>query len=217
MNDDRTLIVATVLWVILLVLAITLSFLAAANDMLPGDRAIIDWFQDQSIPGQGLSDLIRSITGTEVILVTGAVLAVVLWLRGNRRQAGILAVGLAILPVLQLTLKDIVDRPRPDSDLVDIRAGYSSPSFPSGHVMSSVYLYGFLLYLAMTLPLPRIPAILLAAFSIGIIVLSGPVNVWLGVHWPSDVVGAVLWAAVLAVPLLLLNSRLNQRFPQTLR
>lgn len=194
-------------WGLLLCAAIVLSVLAANNETLPADRVIADWLQDRAFPGQDLADALRSITGTEAVLATGAALCLFLWLRGYRREAILVAAGLALLPLLQFAVKELVDRPRPSPQLVDLRAGFSSPSFPSGHVMSGSYLYAFLAYLALTLPLPRWPAVLLAAFSVSILALAGPVNVWLGVHWPTDVLGAWLWWAILFIPLVVMAAR----------
>jgi len=201
MNDRALLRTFAVAWLPLLCLAIILSLLAATNDTLPSDRPVMDWIQDQPLPGQDLSDAVRAITGTEVVLATGAAVSLILWLRGHRRQAVLLAVGLAVLLVLQATVKELVDRPRPDPDIVDARAGFSSPSFPSGHVMSGSYLYGFLLYLSLTLPLARGAAIAVGVAAAVLIAAGGPVNVWVGVHWPTDVLGGWLWSSLILLPL----------------
>jgi undecaprenyl-diphosphatase len=198
---ERTLFLATGCWIALLCTAIALSLLAAANDTLPGDRAITAWLQDQPFPGRELSDLIRVITGTEVVLATGASLSLILWLRGYRRQAVLFAAGLVLLPLLQFSIKGLVDRPRPHEDLVDVRAGFSSESYPSGHVMSGTYLYTSLSYLALTLSVSRLATAVVVAISLAIVLIAGPANVWLGVHWPSDVLGGWLWYLVLLLPL----------------
>jgi undecaprenyl-diphosphatase len=211
--SDRRLLVFVAAFSALLCAAVALSLLAATNDTLRADRAITDWLQDRPFPGKDLSDTIRAITGTEVVLATGAALALMLWLRGYRRQAVLLAAGLGALALLQPAIKELVDRPRPGADLVEIRAGGSaSPSFPSGHVMSGSVLYGFLTYLALALPLPRLPALAVAGFSLAILVLSGPVNVWLGVHWPSDVLGAWLWSGALLIAVIALDRGHSPRF-----
>ena len=189
------------LWAVLLALTLTLSVLAAEHDTLPGDKGITSSVQDWPFPGQDVSDAIRAVTGTEVVLATGAAAALVLWLRGYRRQALLLAAGLAVLPVMQFAVKEIVDRPRPTPELVDIRAGFDSPGFPSGHVSAATFLYGFLVYLSLTLPLARPGRWALTLGSLAIVALGSLANVYLGVHWPSDVLGGWAWALVLLVPL----------------
>lgn len=206
---SRNTVLAFALWVVLIGGALVLSLLAAANDTLPGDRDVTSWLQDQSLPGQDLSDFVRALTTTEVVLATGAAVSVILRLRGHRRQAVLLAAGLVLLAIGQFGVKEIVDRPRPGADFVDIRAGRSSSSFPAGHVMSGAYLYGFLICLALTLPLARGAAVALAVAAALMIALSGPVNVWLGAHWPSDVVGGYLFAGIILLPLIVLGLRLQ--------
>ncbi len=199
MSSRSTAVVAGS-WLVLLGLSITLSVLAAARDTLPGDTGIAAWSQGLAFPGETLSDGVRALTFTELVLAAGGALALVLWLIGRRREALIFAAGLIVLPLLQAGIKEIVDRPRPGPESVVVRAAFDSPSFPSGHVMSSVYLYGYLLYLVLSPP-PRSPARAALAIACGVILaVSGPANVWLGVHWPSDVLGGYAWGLVLLVP-----------------
>jgi undecaprenyl-diphosphatase len=203
----RTPVLVLAVWVALLVGSLALVLLAAANDILPGDRAMTEWLQEQPLPGQDISDFMRALTATEVVLATGAAVSLILWLRGHRRQAILLGVGVAGMAMAQFAVKELLDRPRPDDDLVDVRAGGSSPSFPAGHVMSGTFLYGFITYLALTLPLDRGAGVALAIAAALVIALVGPVNVWLGVHWPSDVLGGYLLACVILLPLFALDLR----------
>ena len=189
------------IWLALLAGAIVLSVLAGLHSRLPGDVDISEWVQGSLFPGMGVSRLVRAVGSTEVVLGTGAVVAVALWLMGWRRQALLLALGLLVLPFLQHGLKQLVDRPRPTPDLVELRAGFSSPSFPSGHVMSAALLYGLLLYLSLRIALPSVLRLALIGWCAFMLVVSGPANVYVGVHWPSDVVGGYAWAAVLLLPL----------------
>ncbi|MEE8346137.1 MAG: phosphatase PAP2 family protein [Dehalococcoidia bacterium] len=198
--SPRVTVFVALLWLTLLSLSLILTALAAGHDPLPGDTGIASWAQDLFFPGQVLADAVRSITSTQVVLAGGGALALVLWLRGYRRHALIFAAGLVILPLLQYGIKEIVDRPRPSEDIVELRASFTSPSFPSGHVMSSVYLYGFLLYLGLVLPLATTARAALVAISGAVLALSGPTNVWLGIHWPSDILGGYAWGIVLLLP-----------------
>ncbi len=192
-------------WAALLAGAVALSILAAREPRLPADLSITREMQGWPFPGLALSDVVRAVTTTEVVLGVGAALAAGLWLAGARRQALALAVGLVALPLLQYGLKELVDRPRPSPDLVELRAGFSSPSFPSGHVMSPTLLYGFVLYLCFCrrrlVPL-KVLALAAALWSAAVLVLTGPVNVFLGVHWPSDALGGYAWGLVLLLPLI---------------
>ena len=198
--SGRTAAAFAVLWLTLLGATVALSAAAAANDTLPGDTRIMSWAQGLAFPGRTLADAVRAVTSTPIVLAAGAALALLLWQRGLRREALVLAAGLIVLPALQFGIKEIVDRPRPGMDAVEIRASYSSPSFPSGHVMGSTYLYGYLIYLALSLHLRAAARAPLVAASAAVLVLSGPAAVWLGVHWPSDVLGGYAWGTALLAP-----------------
>jgi len=189
-------------WLALLGLSIALAAVVAQHDTLPGDVDIMTWAQDRAFPGEAFSDVIRAITTTQVVLGTGAAAVLGLWLLGRRWEAALLAVGLIALPLLQSGLKELVDRPRPAEPLVELRGSFSSPSFPAGHVMSPTLLYGFLLYLSLRAALPALLRLGMGFWSVFLLIFAGPPNVWLGVHWPSDLLGGWAWALVLLVPLL---------------
>jgi undecaprenyl-diphosphatase len=194
------------IWLVLLAGVIVLSVLAGLHSRLPGDLDITEWLQDSLFPGMGVSRLVRAVGSTEVVLGTGGAIAVVLWLLGRRREALLLGVGLIALALLQTGIKQIVDRPRPTDDpamaeLIDLRAGFSSPSFPSGHVMSPALLYGFVLYVSPRITLPRVLKAALLGWCAFVLVIAGPAQVYVGVHWPSDVVGGYAWAAALLLTL----------------
>jgi len=178
-----------------------LSVAAHHAGPLPGDERITDAVQ--RVPGLELpSRVVRALTGTQLVLVLGALCVIALWLARLRREAVALGIALLILPFAQAGLKEIVDRPRPDPALVDRRTGFSSESFPSGHVMSGTLLYGYLLVLLLATgdprqaPWTRVAAALLALLLLGNLFA----NVYMGVHWPTDVLGGMLGALLLLLP-----------------
>ena len=136
--------------------------------------------------GAGLAGLARTgrrrdprADGRPVIVIS-IVIAVVLWLRGFHREALLLLAGLIVLYVVQTAIKELVDRPRPDPSVVDVRTSRTSPSFPSGHVMEGVYVYGFLAYLALTLSPARPARIVLSVSALTVVVVNLVGNVYLG-------------------------------------
>ncbi len=100
----------------------------------------------------------------------------------------------------QPLIKDVVDRPRPAGDLVDRRAGFDSESFPSGHMMSACVLCAMLAAIVWTLPLPRWSQAGVTAVLVVAVILNGASSVYLGLHWPGDILGGVLWALVIVIP-----------------
>ncbi|MER7821181.1 phosphatase PAP2 family protein [Streptomyces sp. NPDC096097] len=130
-----------------------------------------------------------------------AVACVLLWWRGDRRRALLVALVTLMASALQQGLKVLVGRERPVwSDPVD-SAQYAA--YPSGHAMTATVVCGLLLWL---LPRPapgRGPgARVLAAWTVAAVSVLGVgfTRVYLGVHWPSDVLaGWLLGVALVAL------------------
>ncbi len=121
---------------------------------------------------------------------------VVVWLvvrLAARWTALWLAAAVALGTLLQQGLKAAVDRPRPVwPDPVD-SAHYAA--FPSGHAMTATVVCGLLLWLLHRHGVG--PAVWRAAVAVAVVSVVGVglTRVWLGVHWPSDVVGGWLLGA----------------------
>jgi undecaprenyl-diphosphatase len=108
----------------------------------------------------------------------------------------LLTVGLGVGPVNQL-VKLIFRRPRPDQALHLIEQG--GYSFPSGHAMGSIITYGALIFLMLRLSKKSAHKWVSLLFFTLLIILIGISRVYLGVHYPSDIIGGYsLGAAWLA-------------------
>lgn len=154
--------------------------------------------QVQKLPGflEPLADANRAITTTWVVLTAGAVAAIAFAVRRELWLAAVLAALLVATPVCQAGIKDLVDRPRPTEEQVEIRSGYTSPSFPAGHLMSPSAVYGFG---GLLLWQTGRPALRRGAAAVGaLLLLSCWANVYVGVHWPTDVLGGLLFGGALA-------------------
>ena len=102
--------------------------------------------------------------------------------------------------VLNKILKMLFERPRPDDILQLVQeSGYS---FPSGHSITSMAVFGTLLYLVQTRMENKKLANRLSALLILLILLIGPSRVYLGVHYPTDILGG--WALGIFVATLVL-------------
>jgi undecaprenyl-diphosphatase len=152
---------------------------------------------------------ITSLGGTAVLtLVTLATLGFLLMTR-KRGAALLVAVSVVGGTLLSSLLKSGFDRPRPD--LVPHGVDVSSLSFPSGHAMLSTVTYLTLAALLVQVQERRGVQIYVLAWAFALSLLIGASRIFLGVHWPTDVlagwcVGAA-WALLCAAVALWLQRR----------
>lgn len=107
----------------------------------------------------------------------------------DKKMALIIMLNLAIVYLLNVIIKMIIARPRPDMLRLVYETGYS---FPSGHAMVATGFYGFLIYIAnkkiKNKALRRCITILLTL----LIFLIGISRIYLGVHYATDIIGAFI-------------------------
>ncbi|GAC1425315.1 MAG: hypothetical protein NVS4B1_18230 [Ktedonobacteraceae bacterium] len=98
--------------------------------------------------------------------------------------------------ILNAIVKRVIKRPRPDKELVTVVRVLNEPSFPSGHVMHYTNFYGLLIYLLATNWKPGRLRNTLIALCTGMIATIGPSRIYLGAHWPSDVMAGYLYGGL---------------------
>ena len=102
----------------------------------------------------------------------------------NKKVALTIPTNLLIITSINQILKLIFQRPRPVGyRLLEI----GEYSFPSGHAMTSMALYGLLIYLAYKLVKNKNLKVLFITISIFMIIIIGVSRIYLGVHYCSDV------------------------------
>ncbi|MBM7553979.1 phosphatase PAP2 family protein [Thalassobacillus pellis] len=119
-----------------------------------------------------------------------AILILVFLFQKRYWTALLLIVNLIGVRQLNSLLKSIFERTRPELEhLVQV----STESFPSGHSMNSIAFFGFLAYLLyLKLKASGKPANVVIIFTGILIVLIGLSRIYLGVHYPWDVIGGFL-------------------------
>lgn len=134
------------------------------------------------------------------IIVVPVLVAAIAWLlwQGYRRHAVFLAVAVVGSFVLNETLKLIFHRPRPQLAWATIVPEYS---FPSGHAMNSLVVYGALAVIVWAIA-GRRAGVIAAFVAVALAVLIGISRIYLGYHYLTDVVGGLLagalWLALVA-------------------
>ncbi len=166
----------------------------------------------RSLETAELSDLMwgASVYGApRRLLPLGLAAAAVFLVRGWRRGALLVLVTLAGAAVLDLGLKALFARARPEA-FFDYYPSPQSFSFPSGHALFAVCFFGGIAVLLSHRLRGRLAQVVVWTLALLLILLIGVSRVYLGVHYPTDVLGGlavgVVWVASVA-----LGDRLAER------
>jgi undecaprenyl-diphosphatase len=158
------------------------------------DSPIISFVQ--GLESDGLTTIMKTFTtiGSTpfVILFTLAGMGILLYKR-HRAQAFLLFVAIAGSGLLNIILKTIYKRARPELHrIVDI-GGFS---FPSGHTMLAFSLYAVLAFIVWRNLKTTVSRIVLFLFAVFMILMIGVSRIYLGVHYPSDVTAGIFASAL---------------------
>jgi len=119
-------------------------------------------------------------------------ISAILWMIGFRLEA-VFQLAAWGTGGISYTFKRIMQRPRPATDHPTIRvavANIGGSSFPSGHVLNYMGVYGFLNYLAFTWIRPAFLRGVVVSLLTTLLTLVGPSRVYLGHHWFTDVMAS---------------------------
>jgi undecaprenyl-diphosphatase len=196
-------------------LTLGMFVLAGLFASFPGDEPVLVALQGLQTGWLDTVALALDTIGGEPIAIVLIVVAAVA-LALLRRPADAVMVILSLIPLLiSHELKEIVDRPRPDYHLLGLDP--QSFSFPSGHSVYGAIFGGLLIYLADGLVPSRLTRRWLQAGLAGLILAMGASRVYLGVHWPSDVIGGLLFGGVSLAGLIALRGLLENPKTAALR
>jgi undecaprenyl-diphosphatase len=176
------------------------AFFELADEVLEGDsrafdRAVLLWIHD-SFPDwlDGPMRLVTALGDYYVVVPLLAVAVFVFYRRGWRLSAVLLVVSTGGSVVLTTVLKGVFQRARPEL----IESGYQASfySFPSGHATVAVGLYGMLTVI-LAYRLRGAARWAVAACGLLLVLLIGFSRLYLGVHYPTDILAgylsALLW------------------------
>lgn len=179
---------------VLLLAALVLAVIAAGPGTVPGDIEIARAVQR---PSSGAIDAIAgviSLIGADfpsmiVLAVIGVGLLTFLGRRDLALFLGVAAAMRAVGPVLKV----LIASPRPSIEAVVIVAKADGLGFPSGHALGAALLYGAVAIIAPQVIANRVVARGAQIFAVAMMALVALSRVRLGVHWPSDVLGGLLF------------------------
>lgn len=206
---------------IALISGLVLAFLRIADEMVEGemeafDNAILMLFRDpanvdQVIGPVWLHEMVRDITALGSFAILGIIVVAVcsyLLLARMRREALLVVSSVMGGTILSTVLKMSYDRPRPD---LTAMSHQFTASFPSGHAMLSA-----VTFLTLGALLARLaPTRQLQVFAIGAAVvltlLVGLSRLFMGVHYPSDILAGWCLGAAWALLCFIIATLLQRR------
>lgn len=146
-----------------------------------------------SFQSDKLTGIMKFITNTAsayfLILLT---LTIIIFLK-NTKVKLFLVFNLIFSTLLNRIIKILVQRDRPSILQLVSEKGYS---FPSGHTMSACFVYGFIIYLILKSQLSKTLKIIFSILITVLIILIGVSRIYLGVHYFSDVLGAIIFSGI---------------------
>lgn len=162
------------------------------------DEQIADYFASLRTPALTSAVIFLTDLGDLYAYITAMILATIFFFYKLRSWKFIFQLlGVLLLSAISnIALKKVFDRARPSEEhLVVIK----TLSYPSGHAMSAMAFYGFLIYLLYQIKMAKWLRIVLTIFFTFLILAIGLSRIYLGVHFPSDVAGGfiagLIWVA----------------------
>ncbi|PWS28735.1 hypothetical protein DHW03_02510 [Pedobacter yonginense] len=134
-------------------------------------------------------------------LLSVVVVALVFYYLKYKREAYFISTTL-LSGLVILGVKNIINRQRPTSFYVRLVEVNRFQSYPSGHVLSYVLFFGFLIILMNTLKtIPKATRIVVTYVSAFLMIMVSFSRIYLGAHWFTDTVGGCLLGLICLFPL----------------
>jgi undecaprenyl-diphosphatase len=167
------------------------------------DDAILTWMGNNGAPWLDVAALELTALGARIVVYMVVLVAsAFLWQSRHHYSAALLWVSVIGAGLINSVLKISFNRPRPD--VFPWRTQHVGlASFPSGHAMTSIVVYGTLAFLIARLAPTKWLRRLVWTVAMLVVVTVGLSRLYLGVHYPSDVLAGFViggaWAIICAL------------------
>lgn len=186
----------------LIIAFIALSIFIAQNPILPFDIRIslfvqkhqADWIDKVMLAISFFGELPWS------LLSVLTVAAIFYWQKFKRE--GLFVASILMSGLIILGIKNIINRPRPTAFYVRLVEVNRFQSYPSGHVLSYVLFFGFVIILMNRLKsIPKTTRTVVTYLSAFLMIMITPSRIYLGAHWFTDTLGGFLLGLICLFPL----------------
>ncbi|AKP66828.1 phosphatase PAP2 family protein [Companilactobacillus ginsenosidimutans] len=144
---------------------------------------------------------LSEIGGTVSTIIITLLLLILFSINKYYYAAIFLAANKIVVVIINTILKDLIRRPRPSHHHYMYEGSFS---YPSGHSSSALSLYIPLLIIGFFIFKKISTRILMSTIAILLVIIIGYSRVYLGVHYPSDIMGAYLLAGATLTTLIIL-------------
>lgn len=187
----------------------------SGSDVTPFDKDILYWMRAHRAPALTQVAIFFAHTGSPPVIVgiaAGAALLGLVW-RKVRGAAWTLPIAVIGSGLIIQGVKLIVKRPRPSffAPLLH-EAGFS---FPSGHSLIAMVVYGLLGYFVLHLFKNRAARLLVRIVTVLVVFLIGVSRIYIGVHFPTDVLAGWTAGVPWLITCLALHEVLARRWPSS--
>ena len=183
---------------------------AGGRLLLTWDKPIQHWVESNRTEALDTFFLYGTRLGSLQVIIFGVAVMLLIAFRKCRPLFFLVLAAALSRPLLEFTMKALVDRERPDLDRL---VGGNGPSFPSGHPLAAIALWGLVPPVVALVTNQRFWWWVATAVSGTAIVIVAASRVYLGVHWFSDAVGSLLFGAVFLLVVERLIDVSHNRYP----
>lgn len=168
---------------------IKLSTEVLEKELAQLDNGIIAWVYNLRNPR--LTEIMKNMTnlGAWPILAMTAVIIVFLVWKKHQKEAVLFLTVLVMGLAINMSLKVLIQRPRPNLAPLIVESSYS---YPSGHAMNSFVFYGMIAFYVYRFTRNKRASLVIGTVCAMLVLMIGFSRVYLGVHYPTDVLAGYI-------------------------
>ncbi len=184
---------STIFAILLLLSFILLAIFVSNNPINEFDISISRFVQQYRNANLDQLMIWISAFGNVAVAFVAIVITSLLFYVFKYKREALFIMAISFTGLITLSLKFLFSRPRPTNQYVTLIESYQNHSFPSGHTLSYVVFFGFLIVLMQQLKsIPVYVRIIISLFAYFMFIVGPLSRIYLGAHWFTDIIGGLL-------------------------